>query len=344
LEINAKGADVVFAKTFGNGNGQIRFGAAAAGDVGSLAGFGAVNGNVTINLNDGAAVAWNNLSTGGASGSYFRVMAFQLGTETSTHRTIFSNRLNITGDKTIRSDDGLAAIDGEFSNALSMVTGADAVLTKDGAGTMLLSGTSSAFAGRLHVTEGKLLVSGSLASATTNATYGIKVDGGATLGGGGSIVLSNAAAKMVVNGTLQAGEGLANKTLTLSTNLETGADSVLSFAIKGTNESDHIALAGGTSWLFQVNQKVQIFDIGASDAGGQFALITGLTGFGSYDFSNWQVTTDSPLTGELVYIGSTLYYNAVPEPSTLAVAGLGLGALILTRLSQLKPPMARLSL
>ncbi len=317
LEFDGKGNASTLTRNLNQGAGAIRIGSASDG---GTAGIGAVNGPLTINLQSGANIAW------GSAGGYFKVNIFQLGTTSSTDRVVWANNLQITGDRTIRGGgNGTLAVDGEFAGSLAMVGSgaANAVLSKDGTGTILFSGTSNAFVGRLHVKEGALLVGGRVATATTNTTFGIKVDAGAVLGGGGEIDLSNTAAKILVEGTLRAGDGAANKVLTLSSNLTMAENSILSFAIKGEDESDRIALDRLALWEFQSNQTLSIVDRGISLDGGVYTLVTGLVGFGSYDFSAWRVNSNAPLSGNLFYEGSTLYYQVVPEPSLFVLTGLG---------------------
>jgi autotransporter-associated beta strand protein len=199
------------------------------------------------------------------------------------------------------------------------------VLTKDGTGTLRLSGNSSTAAGRLLVSAGTVLVDGTWASTTSNATYGISVASGATLGGDGAITVSSA--KLVVDGVLQAGRGGANQSLTLNTNLEMKIDSVLAFTIGGESDSDILTRTGG-SWLFQADQLVKITSLGFT--GDEYVLMTGLAAaFGTtYDLSLWRLAPGSNVAGTFRFDNGTLLFDAVPEPSSVLLLGLASGGIL----------------
>jgi hypothetical protein len=113
------------------------------------------------------------------------------------------------------------------NNLSTSFSGAMGSFTKIGTGTLILSGVN---VGDARVTAGTLLIN----SGTTNIGSVI-VDGGATLGGNGTIQLA-AGALLTNNGTIAPGDSTGQ--LTVDGNLQLGSSSNLSFQIGGA-AADH---------------------------------------------------------------------------------------------------------
>jgi len=182
---------------------------------------------------------------------------------------------------------------------------------------------------RLNALEGTTLIDGALSSDTANATYGINVASDATLGGDGTITLSNATAELNVSGSLMAGRGGANQSLTINANVNLLSDSVLVFGLGGlSTDRDQLIRTGGT-WVFQTDQQVQFFDLGfASET---YTLITGLAG--TVDVSQWQLVNSGAIAGYFTSDANNIYFtaNVIPEPSTALLALTGLSLLFLRK-------------
>ncbi len=291
-------------------------GAAGNANLNLKGGFGTRNADLTLNFGGASAeISWGSAN--------FRATTFTLGTSDSTHTVHLTNNLSLTQDgRVLRVENGTAAIDAELSGALSTLTQGRA-LTKDGGGTLRYSGTTASSI-RLNHTAGTILIDGDWASSANNTSYGIQVAAEATLGGGGLISLS--AASLDVSGVLMAGRGEANQSLTVNGSLNMLSDSVLAFGLGSTAEERDFLIRTGGVWTFQSDQKIQLFDVGATDT--TYTLISGLSGL--VDVSNWQVVNSGGISGIFTSDANNIYVtlSTIPEPSTLAlvvgVAGIGL--------------------
>lgn len=326
LELVGDGVSGSFSRTYSTG---IRIGTT----VGDLAGFSARSGEVTVNINRSSGTLVWDLTTTVANA--MRVTTFQLGAASGNGTLKFTTDLQINANNlNLRSDNGSAAIDGDFAAVFTRGVSIDnnAVLNRTGDGTLRLSGNSSAFNMRLNASSGTTLVDGTLASDTANATYGINVAGGATLGGDGSITLSNAATALNVSGALMGGRGEANQSLTINANVNLLTDSVLVFGLGATSaDRDQILRTGGT-WSFQSTQRISLWDAGFDGSVASYALISGLAV--DPNVSGWALYTSDPgIDGTFRYDAGTVYFdvNVIPEPSTGLLVLLGIGAAGLLR-------------
>lgn len=301
--------------TRGLGTGNITLGATGNASSNTRAGFGAQGGNLTLNFGGSSAeVEW------GMAG--FRAEKFTLGTTDSTHTVTMTNDIKLNAeDRILRVENGAAAIDADVTGAIS-TSSAGRILTKEGTGTLRLSGTSSSSVCLNH-TQGTILVDGSWTSSANNTDYGIEVASGATLGGDGSISLTSAT--LSVNGSLMAGRGGADQSLSIGGNVTLGGNSTLIFGIGAGDASDQIIRTGGAVWSFQSGQQVQLLLNGSLEGNFTYTLITGLAS--SVDVSGWSlVGTDPTVTGGFLYDSGSILFNAhvIPEPSALLLLGLGL--------------------
>lgn len=326
LELVGNGVSGSFSRTYNTG---IRIGTT----VGDLAGFSARSGEVTVNINrSSGTLVWDLTTT---ITNAMRVTTFQLGAASGNGTLKFTTDLQINANNlNLRSDNGSAAIDGDFAAVFTRGVSIDnnAVLNRTGDGTLRLSGNSSAFNMRLNASSGTTLVDGTLSSDTANATYGINVAGGATLGGDGLITLSNAATALNVSGALMGGRGEANQSLTINANVNLLTDSVLVFGLGATSaDRDQILRTGGT-WSFQSTQRISLWDAGFDGSVTSYALISGLAV--DPNVSGWALYNSDPgIDGTFRYDAGTVYFdvNVIPEPATGLLVVLGLGAIFLRR-------------
>lgn len=324
LELVGDGASGSFTRTY---NGEIRIGNSA----GDLAGFSARAGEVTVNINRSSGTLIWDLTTSAASA--MRVTTFQLGATSGNGTLKFTTDLQVNANNlNLRSDDGAAAIDGDFAAVFTRGGAIDnnAVLNRTGDGTLRLSGNSSAFDMRLNALSGTTLIDGALSSDTANATYGINVASSAALGGDGTITLSNAATALNVSGALMGGRGDASQSLTINANVNLLTDSVLIFGLGATvSDRDQLIRTGGT-WSFQSTQRVSLWDAGFDGSVASFALISGLAV--DPNVSGWALYDSDPgIDGVFRYDAGTVYFDVIPEPSAALLVLLGIGAATLLR-------------
>lgn len=124
------------------------------------------------------------------------------------------------------------------------------------------------------------------------------------------------------------GSGYAcQQTLTVDGTVNLLSDSTLVFGLAAVT-NDELVRAGGT-WSFQSNQKVQLFDLGASVA--TYTFISGLGG--EVTVSGWQLVNSGALDGTFSSDASNIYFttSVIPEPSTGLLLVAALGALGLRR-------------
>ncbi len=185
-------------------------------------------------------------------------------------------------------------------------------LTKDGVGSLTLSGTNT-YTGATTVTAGTLIVSG---GGTINTSASITVVTGATLTNNTATALTPALA--LGEGSTLSGTGNFNPTaMTLTGNLADGFTPVtagstltkagaLTFTLSGVTDGTYSLFTGSPSSSFtsvNVGGSPLTFDGGDN-------LWKGNVGGFDYAFSD---------------VANTLSVAAIPEPKTWALIGLGLG-------------------
>ncbi len=207
------------------------------------------------------------------------------------------------------------------------ITGSGLGLTKQGLGKLTLSGGSS-YTGPTNVNAGTLLVSGSLSGSSA-----VSVNNGGTLGGtgtiGGSITVAN-------GGKLS--PGASPGTLMVGGDLDLSAvNTAASLVFELGTSSDLIQLTAGT--LNIGTGTLGFSDFNFSDFGGMtettYTLIsTNNTILGSLDSGN--------LSGDFGFFngtlaladgGTDLVLTVIPEPSSVALLGLGVFGLMRRRRS-----------
>ncbi len=253
---------------------------------------------------------------------------------TNTAAPVFASAAPITltlGGTNTASNTLAAAIPDNGASAVTLV--------KDGGGTWVLSG-SNTYTGTTTVSSGRLAVNGSLGNTA------VTVAGGGTLGGSGSI----AGTVSVANGaTLAPGNSIES--------LAAGATSFSSGSTFAYEVDSSVALAAGADLLTVAGNLsiasgtlLSFTDIASSPTafadGTVFALIdyAGTWDGGLFTYSgsaladgdtfsvgsqDWVIDYDSAtggsnFTADYLGSGSFVTVTAVPEPSTLALAGFGI--------------------
>ncbi|MBD8872774.1 autotransporter-associated beta strand repeat-containing protein [Rhodanobacter sp. DHB23] len=276
-------------------NGMLDISASTGGaSITSLGGSGAVNlGSRTLTLSNasgsfagviggsgGLAVTGGSETLTGAN-TYTGGTTIGAGTLTASAASLPGN---ITDNAALVLDQ---AGDGTFAGAIS----GNGSIAKSGAGSLILDGDSSAFAGTTTVQAGTLEVGD---AATPSAMLGgnVTVASGATLRGHGTI-----AGDVSNNGTVWAGGSVG--TLTIGGNFTQGAGGVLEAEITATGQASLLAvngtatLAGGT---------LVLADSAAGLAYGPTFTILTATGGVSGTFAS--------LTTNFAFISPTLVYAA----------------------------------
>lgn len=135
---------------------------------------------------------------------------------------------HFTGDAMIGTGAEFNLLQSGNAGYASSISG-DGLFRISGAGELLLSGNSSAFAGQTMLEGGTLAVNGQLGGA-------LSVASGARLTGAGSVH------DLTVNGTIAPGAGIG--TLTVGGNLVFGSGAVYEAEVNDQGSHDHIAVAG----------------------------------------------------------------------------------------------------
>ncbi len=230
-------------------------------------------GSAVINLTGGSitGIAGSNIDLFG-NGSAINTLA------SAMTSTISLPTMNLRQDNTAFGvADGAAAVDLLISSNLGNGSTGNHNLIKNGAGTMVLSGTNNTYIGTTTVTAGTLTVSG-----TTNGTSGVTVNGGASL--------------VVATG------GTLTTTGILGTASATGANITVQTGATLNAASANIAWNPGT---FQVDGTLAItgnFAVGTNAAG----TISGTNGSitaASFSMGNATTTVNFTNTGSMAFTG-----------------------------------------
>lgn len=201
-----------------------------------------------------------------------------------------------------------------FGGKIGNYVGEIGSLRKTGAGTLVLSGDNE-YTGETIVTEGTLVVNGSIASSSLTT-----VQNGASLEGNGEV------GALVANNGSRVAPGNGDIGQLSAASFVWNGGAVMSFQLSLLdNASDIISLSGAFT---QGSAGSYVFNF--SDTGRANALYT-LFEFDSTTFadaSSFSYTgLADGLQGDFILSGNSLQFQVVPEPSTTILFALALGAL-----------------
>lgn len=313
------GANGTFSKSLGGSVANVTFSNTADGS-----GFAAYNGELIVAFGGTAsptALTW------AGDGSTNRFVGsgktFVLSNAIATHTVDFRNAINLNNTvQTIRIDNGAAAIDARLSGILS-----NGSLTKTGGGTLEMSAANS-YTGTTTVSEGRLLLSGSLAGdvsvvsgaslAGAGSTSGrVTVDSGATLAPGGGTGDFTAGNGLILAGALAWEHNAGNALGAGGTNFDTITITGGSVDITGgvINLSFAATTDFATAFWDSSHTWTVLNNTGSGALAGTLSMgaITGYSGAGTTgqgSFSTAAVGNDLVLS-----------WTVIPEPTMAGMAG-----------------------
>jgi autotransporter-associated beta strand protein len=210
----------------------------------------------------------------------------------------------------------------------SNLTSTGGSFTKIGAGTLTLTGNNS-YDGGTTVSEGKLVVNGSISTSTTIVSSGATLGGSGTVGAltinsGGFVTPGNSPGILTVNGNYtQAGEYTAE---IADTNAGSGYDQI---NVLGTVDITSGSLVASFSGSYAQNDLLFILLNDDTDAiNGTFAGYAQGATFASYGYMDWQISYTADSGNGTFTGGNDIAIMAIPEPSSCTVAGIGLAMLL----------------
>lgn len=299
-------------RNLGTGTGAIQW----KGD----GGFSAFGGNRTVSLAGGAAATW------GATNFVPNDNALLLASQYSDSMIDFQNPLALGGlQRVVQVANGSAEVDARLSGVLS--SGLTGGLVKAGAGTLELTGANT-YTGETWVQAGTLRIDGNQSAATG----AVRVAALATLGGSGTI-----GGAMTIDGIIAPGSvGIGTLSGSSGVTWNASAGNAWVFQLGNAAASLNDANASTNSDLLDVSGAFAqgtgstfIFDFVNSGSDGWYKLVDYTsTTFATGTNTSFQAQAGSLPAGKTATFvvdptTTALYVQIVPEPSTLALLGVG---------------------
>lgn len=280
--------------------------------------------NSAITLNSGTIAGADTgflLSRGGFVGTGTNTIGARVSTRAADAS---SGVFNITSGTTTVTN---SVITDEFG-------GSGGTLTKRGAGTLVLSGSTNSYTGATTVEAGTLVVNGGITVSTTTVQSGATISGSGsvrnlTINSGGFINPGNSPGTLTVNGTYsQAGTLIAE-----IAGLTAGSqyDQLLVNGTVNLTGSLDVQFSGTG---YSLNDMVFLLVNDSSDAIGGNGFFTGfnqgdiVTNYAGLD---WVISYTADSFGNTFTGGNDIALRAIPEPSAALLGGLGVLAMLRRR-------------
>lgn len=344
------------------GNGILSLSGTANSSANNNADLSTYSGGFTL---DGGIVQWASSGTANVSTPFgIGSLTLKNGTLRSTNTTGKSINTNVildgsatfgstvtgfTGNITVNSQSGTLATTVASDSVVTIVAGGSTAWNQStsGAGSITKAGTgllrftplsTLTHTGSTVVQEGTLIMSGSLTSASA-----VTVLSGALLTGTGGIA---GATTILAGGTFSPGAtsgavglftfGSGGLTLAGQTLLEfSGTGTARGIDFDAVNLGGNIAYGGGlslalTGTTYGDNTALKLFDF-AGGASGSFSSVTASGLYGPLTFTNegsgvWTSGATNVPGQTLTFTEATGVLSVVPEPSAVALGGLGVAA------------------
>ena len=284
----------------------------------TLTGANTYTGGTTIN---GGTLALGSAGAIGSSGT----LSFGGGTlqYSASNTTDYSDRFSTAASQQYSIDTNSQNV-----TLASNLTSSGGSFTKLGAGTLTLSGAST-YGGATTVSEGKLVVNGSISTSTTIVSSGATLGGSGSVGAlsinsGGFVTPGNGPGILTVNGNYsQAGEYTAE---IAGTTAGAGYDQI---DVTGTVDISGGSLVTAFTGSYAQNALLFLLLNDDTDAiNGTFAGYAQGATFASYGYMDWQISYTADSANNTFTGGNDIAVMAIPEPSSCTVAGIGLAMLL----------------